>query len=480
MAKYRNAAERIGDFRPVEMRLAPEELIGEMKRCQDCGIPFCHAAGCTLMNAIPEINAQALAGRWPMALATLLDASPFPEFTARVCPGLCEGSCVQGMHGAPVQCRQIEKEVIECGFSMGLVQPRIPAYRTGVGVGVVGSGPAGLAAAWRLNQAGLNVTVYERDARPGGFLRYGIPDFKLEKEVLDRRVDMLAIEGVVFECGVEAGVDVSGRLLKKRHGLIMLAGGARKKRDLAVPDRSLNGIHFATDFLGAVNRRVSGEAQDFPAAMDPRGKRVVVIGGGDTGSDCVGSSWRLGARDVLQVEIMPEPPRERAEGNPWPEWPRIRRDSSSHEEGGERRWSVATLEYLPAENDLARVGGLRCAEVDWSGDGAGSGPTVRDGSERIVQTDMVYLALGFTGPEDNPIFADLGVARGADGRLAVDGDGRAGAGVYAAGDAATGPSLVVRAIADGLRVAETLLVDHLDYYNQFASRQALAGVLSHA
>ncbi|MDR0361405.1 MAG: glutamate synthase subunit beta [Planctomycetota bacterium] len=465
MGKYRSVSERIGDFDSVEVRLSPEDLHADLTRCQDCGIPFCHASGCALMNAIPEINAQALAGRWSMALATLLDASPFPEFTARVCPGLCEGSCVQGLYGEPVQCRQVEKEVIERGFAKGLVQPRIPTRRLGMSVGVVGSGPAGLAAAWRLNQAGLNVTVYERDARPGGFLRYGIPDFKLEKEVVDRRVEMLAIEGIAFECGVDAGVDLSGRLLKNRHGIILLACGARRRRDLDIPGRGLAGIVFATEYLSSVNRVVSGETDSLPAALDPRGKQVVVIGGGDTGSDCIGCSWRLGARSVTQLEILPEPPAVRAESNPWPEWPRVRRDSSSHEEGGERRWSTTTLEFLPDGKDHERVGALRAAKVEWVPGDAGPRPVALPGTDVDMSADMVLLALGFTGPEDNPILGSLGVSRTANGGIAADKEGRAARNVYIAGDARTGPGLVVRAIADGLNSAGVLLGDHVNCRN---------------
>jgi glutamate synthases, NADH/NADPH, small subunit len=478
MAKYRDVEERLNDFRPVELRLSPEELTVNMQRCQDCGIPFCHASGCALMNAIPEINAQALAGRWATALATLLDASPFPEFTSRVCPALCEGSCVQGLYEQPVACRQIEKEVIERGFAEGWVTPRPPSYRTGLRAAVIGSGPAGLAAAWRLNQAGVNVTVYEKDARPGGFLRYGIPDFKLEKEVVDRRVEMLALEGITFECGLEAGVDVSGRLLKERHDFIVLAGGDRAKRDLPIPGRDLQGVFFATDYLSAVDRMVSGETTDLPAGLNPSGQKVVVIGGGDTGSDCIGSSLRLGAESVEQLEIMPEPPSCRAMANPWPEWSRIRRDSSSHEEGGERRWNTTTLEFLPAGVDPSRVGALRCAKVEWRANenGRDSRPVKVENSECIIAADRVYLAMGFTGPEKNPLFAQLGVERDSDGRLQVDSCGRAASGVYICGDAANGPSLVVRAIADGLKAAETLLADNLDAYRKFGSRQVMAAV----
>ncbi|MCC8181330.1 MAG: glutamate synthase subunit beta [Planctomycetes bacterium] len=463
MKKYRPINERVLDYKPVEMRLSPEELAGELKRCQDCGIPFCHATGCPLGNAIPEINAMALAGRWNMALATLLDTSPFPEFTARVCPALCEGSCVQGMHEDAVPCRQVEKEVIERGFASGLVRPRRPATRCGLSASVIGSGPAVCAAAWRLNLAGVNVTVYEKDFVPGGVLRYGIPDFKLEKEVVDRRVEMLAVEGIVFECGVDVGRDISGRLLLKRHDLIIIASGSRRNRDLPVPGRDLAGVHFALDYLSAVNRANSGEAR-LDSRYHAGGKNVVVIGGGDTGSDCVGTARRQGAASVLQVEIMPEPPAGRSAGNPWPQWPVVRRDSSSHEEGCERRWNVSTLAFIPSDADQAALGSLRCALVEWKKD-EGNGvnkPHILEGSEFSVQADMALLAMGFTGPEENPVFKELEIGHNSRSFLRRDQHGRASERVYVCGDAASGPSLVVRAIADGLSTAETVLADHLE------------------
>ncbi len=479
MKRYRPVAERLQDYKPVEVRLTPEELAKSLKQCQDCGIPFCHASGCPLGNAIPEINAQALAGRWNMALATLLDTSPFPEFTARICPALCEGSCVQGMHDEAVACRQVEKEVIERGFANGMVQPKPPARRIGLRVAVIGAGPAGLAAAWKLNRAGANVTVFEKDCQPGGFLRYGIPDFKLEKQVLERRMEMLALEGIVFECGVEVGRDMSGRLLRSRFDAIVMAVGSRKFRDLPVPGRELQGVHFALEYLSAVNRDVSGETS-LPGIYSAKGKQVVVIGGGDTGSDCVGSAWRQGAASVTQIEIMPEPPKQRSERNPWPEWPVIRRDSSSHEEGGDRKWSVTTLEFLPSKEDPQKLAALRCALVDWipCEGKPGLQPQVRDGSEFILPADMVMLAMGFTGPEENTIFKELEIGQNSRTLLERGPGGRAGGQVYVCGDAATGPSLVVRAIADGLAVADSVLEDFSSTQERHHAA-APAGVLAH-
>ncbi|MDR2668529.1 MAG: glutamate synthase subunit beta [Desulfovibrio sp.] len=456
MSSYRPILERVYDFKPVELPPLRQELERELRRCQDCGVPFCHASGCPLLNAVPEINAAALSGRLRTALGVLLATSPFPEFTARVCPALCEGSCVQGLHTAPVPCRQIEYAVIEGGFAAGLVHAHIPAQRTGLRAAVVGSGPAGLAAAWRLNRAGAAVTVYEKNARPGGFLRYGIPDFKLEKSVIDRRVRLLQEEGIVFECGVEAGADISSRLLGERHDVLILAVGTGKKRDLSVPGRDAAGIHFAVDYLTAQNKLNGGEIAGLPADCDAAGKRVLVIGGGDTGSDCVGTAWRQGALSVCQTEIMPKPPEGRAPGNPWPQWPRILRTSSSHEEGGERRWNIGTLSFATAPDEAGRrerVSAANCAEVSWE---SGS-PVPVPGTEFSLPADLVLLAMGFTGAEDGALTQASGCAPDRSGRLPRACALPGGPKVYACGDAALGPSLVVRAIDDGLRTAERVL-----------------------
>ncbi len=462
MKRYRPVVERLNDFNPVELRLAPEELATCLKQCQDCGIPFCHAVGCPLGNAIPEINAQALTGRWRSALATLLDTNPFPEFTARICPALCEGSCVQGLNAEAVPCRQVEKEVIERGFAAGAVRPQYPAKRLGFKVAVVGAGPAGLAAAWRLNQDGAIVTVFERDANPGGFLRYGIPDFKLEREVIERRVEMLALEGITFECGVEIGRDISGRYLRNKFDAIVIALGSRQNRDLPVTGRHLDGIHFAVDYLSALNRMNAREAS-LPLKYDTLGRRVVVIGGGDTGADCIGSAWRQGAQSVTQLEILPEPPTSRPAGNPWPEWPRIRRDSSSHEEGGVRLWNVQTEEFIADPARPNHIGSLRTSTVEWVRDEGDRRPKPQkvQGSEKDIPADMVLLAMGFTGPEENPVFKELEIRQNSQGLLERDNQGRAGLRTYVAGDAGSGPGLVVRAIADGLKVAGALRDDYL-------------------
>ncbi|MDR2350476.1 MAG: glutamate synthase subunit beta [Deltaproteobacteria bacterium] len=451
MSEYRPVRERLSDFLPVELRPRPQWLAEELKRCQDCGIPFCHAAGCDLRNVIPEINLEALGGRYESALWKLLETNPFPEFTARVCPALCEGSCVRGLHEEPVPARLVEYEVSERAFEAGLMKPVPPAADLGLSVGVAGSGPAGLAAAFYLARAGAKVAVYEKDARPGGFLRYGIPDFKLDKAVIERRIALMEEEGVVFETGVDAGTDVSRKYLLDRHDALILATGCREKRDLRVPGRELSGILFATDYLTAQNKVVGGELASLPRGFDAKGKKVLVIGGGDTGSDCVGTALRQGATSVSQFEIMPEPPKTRAPDNPWPQWPRVLRTSSSHEEGCLRRWSVDTVEFLPRPDDDKALGGAGMRLVDFArGEDGRLRPVPVPGSGFREEADLVLLAMGFTGPEKNAL---------RDGSTKPGPGGRLEPGIYVAGDAASGPGLVVRAIASGLGVAKTLLSD---------------------
>lgn len=462
MILYRPVNERIHDYLPVELSLPEDILLNEVKRCQDCGVPFCHAVGCPLGNALPEMNLAVAAGRWESALEILLSTSPFPEFTCRVCPGLCEGSCVRSLNEAPVACRQVEKEVIEKAFAEGLISPRLPAGRLGLNAAVIGSGPAGLAAAHFLNQAGAKVTVYECDAKAGGFLRYGIPDFKLEKSVIDRRLKLMQKEGVTFECEVEAGGDISRRLLLKRHDVLILAMGARAPRDLPVPGRGLKGVYFAMDYLSAQNRVLGDEAASLPPELNAEGRRVIVIGGGDTGADCVGTAWRQGAREVLQVEIMPRPPIERAASNPWPQWPRVFKTGSSHQEGGDRLWSVETSEFLSANKKSGELGFVKGRMVQWEEKEEGLiRPVALPGSEFIREADMALLALGFTGVEPGRFLTDLELKPDKRGRLERKPSGQVMPRVYACGDAATGPSLVVKAISDGLSTARSVLQDLL-------------------
>ena len=457
---YRPVEERVKDFLPVEQRLSDADVKGQSARCMDCGTPFCHSYACPLGNLVPEFNQHVYHGRWAEALTVLLAASPFPEFTARVCPALCEGSCVCGLGGGEaVTIRQIELEVIERGFEAGLMKPRPPATRSGLRVSVVGSGPAGLTAADALNRAGCTVTVYEQAPRPGGILRYGIPDFKLAKSVVDRRIALMQAEGVVFECGVETGRDLSVRFLLDRSDAIVLACGSREPRDLKVPGRELAGIHFAMDYLTRQNRLNAGDPVA-GEALTAAGKSVVVIGGGDTGSDCVGTAIRQGAQSVWQLEIMPPPPACRAPGNPWPQWPVMARESSSHKEGCERRWCVTTQAFLGGNGQVKR---LRAAEVEWRVAAAGgrSQPVEKPGSEFTVDADLVLLALGFTGPARAGLLEQLQAAVDPRGGVVRDAGGavQGRPGVYAVGDLALGPSLVVRAMADGQQVARQIVSD---------------------
>jgi len=425
----------------------------------DCGVPFCQSAnsslGCAVANLIPEFNDQVYHGQWKDALKLLLDGGCFPEFTGRICPALCEASCVCGLNGDAVAIRQIELKIIEEGYRLGYMHPRIPKKRLGKRVAVIGSGPAGLATAHTLNQAGYSVKVYEADANPGGMLRYGIPDFKLEKWVVERRVDLMKAEGIEFEMGVEVGVDIAVCYLQKRFDAIVLCGGARGPRDLKIEGRELDGVEFAMDFLTQQNMRNGGEDVSGLKEISAKGKNVVVIGGGDTGSDCVGTSIRQGAKSVRQFEIMPKPSEERTPAAPWPLWPMTLRESSSHREGCERRWSVTTKSFVGKDEVLT---GLECADVEWVTDEQNPGgrpfPKDVEGSEFTVDAELVLLAMGFVSPGKLQLLSDLGIDLTERGFAKSNGDNTTAAeGVFVAGDVASGPSLVVRAIEDGKRAA---------------------------
>jgi len=357
---YRPAAERLKDYKAVERKLTDDDIFRQATRCMNCGVPFCHGCGCPLLNVIPEFNDHVYNKRWKEALDILLSTNPFPEFTGRICPAPCEGSCVLGINDDPVAIRQIELAIIEKGFQRGYVVPEPPETRRSERIAIIGSGPAGLAAAFVLNRAGFNVVVYENNKYPGGLLRYGIPEFKLEKWVVERRVRLMQEEGVVFETGVKVGEDISLRYIRDRFDGILLTGGSQEPRDLKVPGRELDGVHFAMDFLVQQNKRLNGEAIDPADEITAEGKSVVVIGGGDTGSDCLGTSMRQGARQIYQFEIMPKPPETRSENTPWPEWPVMLRESSSHKEGGERRWCINTNEFAGRDGKLKS---MRCVDV---------------------------------------------------------------------------------------------------------------------
>jgi glutamate synthase (NADPH/NADH) small chain len=441
----RPIGERLRDWREFQLPLAEPRLREQGARCMDCGIPFCHE-GCPLGNLIPDWNDHVYNGRWDAALRALHATNNFPEITGRVCPAPCEASCVLNIDQQPVTIKTIERAIIDRVFATGTPAPQPAAHASGKRVAVVGSGPAGLAAAQELARRGHDVTVLEQADRIGGLLRYGIPDFKLEKEVLERRLAQMTAEGVKFETGVRCGVDVTGGELRATYDAVVLCGGAMKPRDLTVPGRELDGVHFAMDFLTQQNRRVAGDHVPDGEAILATGKRVVVLGGGDTGSDCVGTSLRQGAAHVLSLELLPRPPDQRTAANPWPEWPLVYRTSSSHEEGGERDFAVMTRRLV---GDGKRVTALEAVRVELRDRKVVELP----GTELTIPCDLVLLAMGFVGPVREGLIEQLGVALDGRGNVAVS-DGRTSvSGVFAAGDMARGQSLVVWAIAEGRKVA---------------------------
>ena len=435
---------RLLDWREVYEPYPSSRAERQAGRCMDCGIPFCHN-GCPLGNLIPEWNDLVWRHDWQEAADRLHATNNFPEFTGRLCPAPCEAACVLGINADPVTIKQVEVEIIDRAFASGWVAPRPPAVRTGRTVAVVGSGPAGLAAAQQLTRAGHAVTVFERDDAPGGLLRYGIPEFKLEKRHLDRRLDQMREEGTEFRCRVEAGTDVPAETLRASYDAIVLAGGARVPRDLPLPGRELDGIHQAMEYLPPANRAVAADLCD-PAdpAVSARGRHVVIIGGGDTGADCLGTAHRQGAASVTQLEILPRPPATRPGQQPWPTYPMIYRVSSAHEEGGERAYAVSTLEFLG--DGAGRVRALRIADAD------GFDPV--PGTERELPAALVLLAMGFTGAERPGLLTDLGVAFDARGNVGRDAQYATSVpGVFAAGDLGRGQSLIVWAIAEGRSAA---------------------------
>jgi len=450
-AGYRPVSERIRDFAPVEQLLTEAEIREQASRCMNCGTPFCHGAGCPLANIVPELNALAVRGRWKEAWALLTETNPFPEWTGRLCPALCEAACVCGIHGSAVTIRQVERLIADKAFEMGFFPKPPPRFLDRPRVAIMGSGPAGLAAAWRLNRSGIPVTVFEKADRPGGLLRYGIPDFKLDRRVLDRRIRAMEACGIRFEVDVEIGADISARYLLDRFDHLLLAGGAQSPRDLPIPGRELEGITPALPFLIRQNRLNLGEPDPDPR-LDARDRTVLILGGGDTGADCVGTAIRQGAKKVFQFEILPRPPESRPNDTPWPQWPRILRKSSSHEEGVEQRWNIQTTRF---EGRNGRVSRVHAVEAEWVPNETGKTiPRQKPGSAFTIEADLVILALGFTGPGPQPILAQLGLETNESGRIVRLEKHRTGhPAVWVAGDMANGPSLVVRAVADGLSAA---------------------------
>ena len=445
----RPPAERIRDWFEIYLPFPEERLRAQASRCMDCGVPFCHT-GCPLTNLIPDWNEMVYRGRWREAARQLHATNNFPEFTGRICPAPCEASCVLGINDPPVTIKEIEKTIVDRAFAEGFIRPEPAEVRTGKRVAIVGSGPAGLAAAQQLARAGHHAIVFEKSDRIGGLLRYGIPHFKMEKRLIDRRLEQMRAEGVEFQTNAHVGGNVPVEDLRHEFDAILLAGGAEHPRDLPVPGRELAGIHFAMEFLPQQNRRLEGDTVPERDAILATGKRVVIIGGGDTGADCLGTSHRQGARSVTQFELLPKPPAERAPSTPWPLWPMQLRVESSHEEGGRRDWSVATVKFTGDEQ--GRVTQLHAVRV-----GPAPACAPLPGTEFTIDADLVLLAMGFLGPVKSGLLAQLGVALDARGNVATGADHMSSVpGVFAAGDMRRGQSLVVWAIAEGRQAARAI------------------------
>lgn len=447
-AGYRPVNDRIYDYGEVEQTLDDKDRIEQAARCMDCGVPFCHW-GCPVGSKIPEWQDMIYKKDWKGAYEILHSSNSFPEFTGRVCPAPCEKSCVLAIHNEAVTIRENEASTVEHAFNLGFVKPRIPETRTGKKVAVVGSGPAGLSAADLLNQAGHTVTVFEKNNAIGGLLRYGIPDFKLSKTVIDRRLEIFLDEGMNFRTNVTVGKDIARDELLAEFDAVVLANGAEQPRDLPVEGRELKGVYFAMEFLMQSNKRVAGEIIPEEISILAKDKKVLVIGGGDTGSDCVGTSVRQKARSVTQIEILPKPAAERADNNPWPYWPNTLRTSSSHMEGCERRWSLSTKRIIGDENGCVKQ--VELVSLEWDMDANGRWiMTEKPGSEEIIDADLVLLSMGFTQPVHNVLLDELGVEYDVRGNVKVNDKKQTSvANIFACGDVESGASLVVRAIQAG-------------------------------
>jgi glutamate synthase (NADPH) small chain len=442
----RPVAERVRDWNEYYLPYPVDELTKQAARCMDCGIPFCHQ-GCPLGNIIPDWNDLVYRNQWREAIDRLHATNNFPEWTGRLCPAPCEGACVLGINDDPVTIKGVER-----AFDEGWVGVEPPAARTGKQVAVVGSGPAGLAAADQLNRAGHLVTVFERDDRIGGLLRYGIPEFKMEKRFVDRRLQLMEKEGVRFRTGAHVGVNVPTGTLRRDFDAVVLAGGASWPRDLTIPGRDLGGIHFAMEYLTLQNKRCEGDQIPDERFISAEGKRVVIIGGGDTGADCLGTVHRQGAASVHQFELLPRPPDQRATENPWPQWPNIFRVSGAHEEGGERVYAVSTQRFLG--DDRGRVKALEAVKVDMVREGGRLDFKPVAGSEFTLEVELVLLAMGFLGPERPGLLTDLGVKLSERGNVSRDANWMTSVpGVFACGDMQRGQSLIVWAIAEGRSAA---------------------------
>lgn len=446
---YEEVDNRTKHYKEFVKPVSPKETNEQAARCMDCGIPFCHS-GCPLGNKIPDFNDAVYRNEFKEAWGILKSTNNFPEFTGRICPAPCEGSCVLGLNNDPVSIEHIEKTIAEEAFAQGWETSHTVNIKSGKAVAVIGSGPAGLAAADQLCKQGHDVTVFERDTQAGGLLRFGIPDFKLEKTVVERRVNLMKESGVKFECGVEIGKDISAKEIESKFDAIAICTGSTVARDLPIPGRELNGIHLAMKFLKNSNKVVSGEDAEIVSEMNAKDKNVIVIGGGDTGSDCVGTSIRQGAESVTQIELLDKPSEGRTESNPWPEWPMILRTSTSQKEGCERNWSVLTKEFIG--NDNGEVTGLKVVDVEWV-DKASFKFEEIEGSERVLPCDRAYLAIGFMHPQKEGLLEELGIETNQRGNIQDEMYRTNKENIFAAGDCRRGQSLVVWAISEGRKAA---------------------------
>jgi glutamate synthase (NADPH) small chain len=453
VSEKRPVEERVKDYKEIKIKLPEEKLKAQGARCMNCGTPFCNF-GCPLGNLIPDYNNMVYMGQWEKAYKRLSLTHPFPEFTGRICPALCEGSCTLGVNSDPVSIEDIELAIIEKAYEEDWVKPVPPRVRTGKRVAVVGSGPSGLAAAVKLNSYGHKVTVFEKDDELGGLLRYGIPDFKLEKSVVERRIKVMKEEGIIFKANCEIGKDYDAAKLTLDYDVLVLTGGCQVPRDLKVEGRELEGVYYAMEYLTAQNRKNAGKALK-GKDIDAKDKVVVVIGGGDTGSDCIGTARRQGAKEVYQYEILPKPPVQRDDSMPWPEFPRTLKTSTSHEEGCIREWCVTTKKLEGKDGKLTKLHG---SVVSWDKDESGRFTMSEvKGSEFELKADLVLIAMGFTNPIFEGMLKQLGVKLDPRGNVYTDGHYRTSIkGVFAAGDMRSGQSLVVRAISEGLKAAEAV------------------------
>ena len=449
--KRRDQRERLNDWREIYINWDDKDARQQAARCMDCGVPFCND-GCPLGNLIPEWNDLVFLGDWKDAIDRLHATNNFPEFTGRICPAPCEAACTLSINMEPVTIEMIERQISERAWQEGWITPELPEYRTGKKIAIVGSGPAGLAAAQQLNRAGHTVTVYERDEYLGGLLALGIPEFKLEKHVVERRLQQMRDEGVIFKTNTNVGVDISTDKLIEGNNALVLAGGSTVPRDLRIPGRHLNGIHFAMDYLAQQNRQLRGQEFSPGETITAENKHVVIIGGGDTGADCLGTAHRQFAKNIVQLELLPRPPERRASTNPWPEWPRVFRISSAHEEGGKRDYNIMTKRFIGTGVNVSLI---ECVRVDWVfEDGQQPHMIEIPGSEFTISADIVLLAMGFVHPQHEGLLDSLEVEYDAFGNVKTDATLKSSVDrVFACGDMRSGQSLVVHAIANGRQCA---------------------------